>query len=154
MRIRPLTDNDIPTLAKLMRSLSDEFIVHECSPVAAASFARENDENGVRAFVAAGMRYHVAEGDEGVVGFIALRDNKHVFHMFVDKGHHRQGIAKALWQVARETALAAGNPGGFTVNSSNYALPVYEALGFVRTAPTQCKNGIYYNPMALGEVAP
>lgn len=154
MRIRPITDDDIPAVAKLMRSLSDEFIVHECSRVAAASFARENDESAMRAFIAAGMRYYVAEGDDGIVGFIAMRDNKHVFHMFVDKAHHRQGIAKALWQVARQAALDAGNPGVFTVNSSNYALPVYEALGFLRTAPTQCKNGIYYNPMALGEVVP
>jgi GNAT superfamily N-acetyltransferase len=150
MRIRPITDTDIPAVATLMRSLSDEFIVHECSRVAAASFARENDESGVRAFVAAGMRYHVAENDDGIVGFIALRDNKHVFHMFVDKAHHRQGIANSLWQVARRAALDAGNPGVFTVNASNYAVPVYEVWGFVRTAETQCKNGIFYNPMQLG----
>ncbi len=133
-----------------MRSLSDEFIVHESSPDAAAAFARENDEEGIRAFVRVGMAYYVAEKNGAVAGFIAIRDNKHIFHMFVDKAHHRQGIARDLWTVARQAALEAGNPGAFTVNASNYALPVYQAMGFVRTAPTQLKNGIYYNPMQLG----
>jgi GNAT superfamily N-acetyltransferase len=133
-----------------MRALSDEFIVHECTPDAAAFFANENSEDGIRGFVNAGMAYYVAEKDDGLAGFIALRDNKHVFHMFVDKAQHRQGIAGALWQTARAAALAAGNPGQFTVNASNYALPVYEKMGFVRTAEMQCKNGIYFNPMQLG----
>lgn len=132
-----------------MRSLSDEFIVSESSAEAAANFVKENDEEGIRAFVAAGMVYYVAEMEDRIAGFIALRDNKHVFHMFVDKTYHRQGIATALWKVARLAAMDCGNPGQFTVNSSNYALPVYESLGFVRTAETQCKNGIYFNPMQL-----
>jgi hypothetical protein len=49
--------------------------------------------------------------------------------------------------VARREAVARGGPGQFTVNSSNYAVPVYEAFGFVRTAPTQCLKGLYFNPM-------
>ncbi len=135
-----------------MRSLSDEFIVHECTIEAAASFARENDVNGITAFVRAGMAYYVADIDGLIAGFIAIRENKHIFHMFVDKAFHRQGIAKALWQVAREAAIDAGNPGVFTVNASNYAMPVYEAMGFVRTASRQCKNGIEYNPMQIDGV--
>jgi GNAT superfamily N-acetyltransferase len=149
MRIRPLQDTDIAAVATLMRALSDEFIVHECTPDAAARFANENSEDGIRGFVNAGMAYYVAEKDDGLAGFIALRDNKHVFHMFVDKAHHRQGIAAALWQAARAAALEAGNPGQFTVNASNYALPVYEKMGFVRTGEMQCKNGIYFNPMQV-----
>jgi len=149
MRIRNITDNDIAEVATLMRGLSQEFITNEGSAAAADFFTRENDGAGLRSFIGAGMVYHVAEQDGRIVGFVALRESKHLFHMFVDKHHHRQGIAKALWATARQTALDAGNPGVFTVNSSNYAVAAYEALGFVRTAPTQCKNGIYYNPMIL-----
>ncbi|MEJ7804626.1 MAG: GNAT family N-acetyltransferase [Telluria sp.] len=141
-------------MAALMRSLSDEFIVHESSAQSAARFARENDEHGIRSFVGAGMAYYVAEKEGAILGFIAIRDNKHIFHMFVDKAHHRQGVATALWCAARAAALAAGNPGAFTVNASNYALPVYEAMGFMRTGPVQYKNGIYYNPMQLGGATP
>lgn len=149
MRIRPIHDSDIPAVAALMRALSDEYIVHEFSAEAAAVFTKENNEAGIRGYVNAGMAYYVAEKDGAIVGFIALRDNRHVFHMFVDKAYHRQGIAAALWQWARAAALEAGNPGEFTVNASNHALTVYEKMGFVRTAEMQCKNGIYYNPMQL-----
>jgi GNAT superfamily N-acetyltransferase len=149
MRIRSIHDNDIAAVARLMHDLSREFITSEGSVAAAASFARENDETGLRGFIGAGIVYHVAEEDGTIVGFIAVRQASHLFHMFVDKAHHRKGIAKALWAVARQAALDAGNPGYFTVNSSNYAVPVYEALGFVRTEPMQCKNGIKYNPMKL-----
>jgi GNAT superfamily N-acetyltransferase len=103
----------------------------------------------VRKFLRAGTVYRVAEVDGRIAGFIAIRDNKHVFHMFVDKSHHRKGIATALWDAARRAAIEAGNPGLFTVNSSNFALPMYEKLGFVRTADMQQKNGIFYNPMQL-----
>ena len=149
MHIRLITDNDIGAVARLMRELSEQFIVNEGSAAAASSFVRENDEAGLRSFIGAGVVYHVAEQDGKILGFIAVRANKHLFHMFVDKQHHRQGIARAMWAVARQAALDAGNPGVFTVNSSNYAVPAYLAMGFVRTEPTQCKNGIYYNPMQL-----
>lgn len=153
MRIRPLDNNDIPAIAALMRALSDEFIVHECSADAAAFFTRENDESGIRGFVSNGMAYYVAETDDAIVGFLALRDNRHVFHMFVDKAYHRQGIAAALWQAARTAAREAGNPGTFTVNASNYAVSVYEKMGFVRTADMQSENGIFYNPMQYSRIA-
>ena len=149
MRIRPLTDNDFPAVAQLMSALSQEFFLNEGSAAAAATFVHDNDETSLRAFVGAGIVYHVAEQDGKILGFIAVREHKHLFHMFVDKQYHRRGIARALWAVARQAAMAAGNPGVFTVNSSNYAVPVYKAMGFVQTAPMQFRNGLYYNPMQL-----
>lgn len=144
-----MTEADLPAAAALMRELSLEFFLHEGGPEAADFFTRENDEAGLRGFMQAGIRYYVAI-DQGVLaGFIAIRDNSHLFHMFVSKTHHRKGVAKQLWQTARAAALAAGNPGVFTVNASNYAVPVYEKMGFIRTGPTQTKNGIHFNPMRL-----
>lgn len=128
----------------MLAALADEFIVAGTEPDAAAAFLKEQDAAAIAAHVAAGMVYHVAVEDGGIAGFIGVRDRSHIYHMFVDKACHRRGIARALWHAARE---AAGNPGVFTVNSSNYAVPVYEALGFVRTMPTLSRNGIEFNPM-------
>ncbi|MDT1817639.1 GNAT family N-acetyltransferase, partial [Acinetobacter baumannii] len=47
----------------------------------------------------------------------------------------------------RAAAIARGGDGNFTVNSSNHAVPAYEAFGFVRVGPTQCVKGLYFNPM-------
>lgn len=149
MHIRLLNEEDIPAVSRLMWSLSEEFVVADSPAEAAAAFRRENDEEGVRGFLRSGMVYRVAEVDGKIAGFIVMRDNQHVFHMFVDKAYHRRGIARALWDAARAAAMAAGNPGLFTVNASNYALPVYTAFGFRPTAGTQHKNGIHFNPMQL-----
>jgi GNAT superfamily N-acetyltransferase len=148
-----MTDTDVPAAAAMMRALSLEFFLNEGSAEAATFFTNENDEAGLRRFMAAGTVYYAAVMGPALAGFIALRDNKHLFHMFVDKLHHGKGVARALWQHARQQAIERGNPGLFTVNASNYAVPVYERMGFVRTAPTQCKNGIYFNPMQLDEKA-
>ena len=148
MRIRPLAEGDIAAVAALFRDLAQEFIVHESDAEGAAMFLRENDEAALRRFIGTGTHvYHVAEADGGITGFIALRDKSHVFHLFVAKAYHGQGLARRLWDVARE---ASGHAGAFTVNSSNHGLGVYAKFGFVRTAPMQCTKGLYYNPMRLG----
>ena len=147
MLIRPLIAADLPACARLLRASASEFIVHESSPEGACTFLRENDEEGIRGYLAAGHVYHVAVDAHEIAGFIAIRDNSHVFHMFTDKRWHRQGLARRLWQTARAATLARGGSGMFTVNASNYAVPVYEAFGFERTAPTQCVKGLYFNPM-------
>jgi GNAT superfamily N-acetyltransferase len=149
MQIRPLAPSDLPAVARLFHELAAEFIVHESPPEVAATFLRENDEQGLRGFVERGHVYHVALVEGELAGFIAVRDTSHLFHMFVARRYQRRGIARRLWEVAQQAARAAGNPGWFTVNSSNYALPVYTAWGFVPTAPLQCVKGLYFTPMRL-----
>jgi ribosomal protein S18 acetylase RimI-like enzyme len=149
MQIRPLEQADIPAVARLFSVLAREFIVHESPPEGAATFLRENDEQAIGDYVARGHVYHVAVIDGELAGFIAMRERSHVFHLFVDKRRQHQGIARRLWEVAQAAALEGGPLEAFTVNASNLAVPVYEAFGFVRTAPTQFTNGLYYNPMAL-----
>jgi ribosomal protein S18 acetylase RimI-like enzyme len=154
MHIRPIQDADLPAVAHLLNVLAREFIVHESTPMGAAGFLRENDEEGLRRLLGIGYVYHVAVIDGAVAGFVGVREHKHLYHLFVAREHHGKGIARRLWNVARQVAADGGNDGGFTVNSSNYAVGLYQALGFVRTAPTQCKNGLYYNPMATGSSVP
>jgi GNAT superfamily N-acetyltransferase len=144
-----MIDADIPAAARLLREQAREFIVHEFSVEAACTFLRENDEDGIRGYVARGHVYHVADTGTELAGFIAMRDGSHLFHLFVARHWHRQGVARRLWDVARAAALAAGNTGVFTVNSSKVARPVYEAFGFVPSAPLQCQRGIWFQPMQL-----
>jgi ribosomal protein S18 acetylase RimI-like enzyme len=149
MEIRPIEERDIPAVARLLKELSREFIVHESTREGACTFLRENDEEGIRGYIGMGHVYHVAEADGEIAGFIAVREKKHLFHMFVAVKWQRQGLGRRLWAVARARAIEDGGSGSFTVNASNYAVAVYEALGFVRTAPMQCVKGLYFNPMEL-----
>ena len=153
MDVRPLVDTDIPVLAPanaaLLRELALEFIVHESTAEGAATFLAENDQMGVRKFLQLGHVYHVALDEGRLAGFIAIRDNSHLFHLFVGKRWQGRGLARRLWNVARAAAIARGGDGSFTVNSSNHGVTAYEAFGFVRVGPMQCAKGLYFNPMRL-----
>jgi GNAT superfamily N-acetyltransferase len=149
MRIRPIEDEDVPAVAQLLKVLARDFIVHESTPEGAATFLRENNEEAIRRYIVAGQVYHVAESDGQIAGFVSMRDRSHLFHLFVGVPWQGQGVARKLWEVARQAAIDAGGSGSFTVNSSNFAVPVYEKMGFVRTAPMQCLKALYFNPMQL-----
>jgi GNAT superfamily N-acetyltransferase len=148
MQIRSLAPDDIPAVAALLRRAAEDFILHESTPEDAAVFLAEQGEQGVRGFLAKGYVYHLAEVDGALAGFIAVCERSHVYSLYVDKAFHRRGIARRLWETAREAAAGPGHPGAFTVNSSNHALPFYASLGFVPTAPTQVSI-VRYNPMRL-----
>lgn len=97
--------------------------------------------------------YHLALDGEVLAGVAAVRDNTHLFSLYVASPWHGQGVGKRLWQVARDAALARGNPGSFTVNSSDFAQDLYRHLGFVPTGPMLEMHGLRFIPMRL-DLAP
>ena len=85
--------------------------------------------------------------ENGVLtGVIALRDLHHICLLFVDKAHHRRGIARGLYQKAMQHCQSRGAK-IITVNSSPYAAEAYRRLGFVDTDVEQTINGIRFIPM-------
>ena len=50
--------------------------------------------------------------------------------------------------------FARPSRGGFTVNSSQYALPFYEKLGFIQVGPEENREGVVYTPMKLDRSKP
>jgi GNAT superfamily N-acetyltransferase len=148
MQIRSLAPDDIPAAAALLRRAAEQFILDESTPEHGAVFLAEQGEQGMRGFLAKGYVYHVAEVEGTLAGFIAIRERSHVYSLYVDSRFHRRGIARRLWETAKQAALGPAHPGAFTVNSSNHALPFYASLGFVPTAPTQV-GIVRYNPMRL-----
>jgi GNAT superfamily N-acetyltransferase len=148
MQIRLLEPTDIPAAAAVLRRAAESFFLHESAPEDAADFLAQHDAAGVQRNLDAGYVYHVAIVDGVLAGFIGVRGGTHVFHLFVDGAYQRRGIARALWEAGRAAALIPGHPGFFTVNSSNFAVPFYESLGFERTAPMQVDK-VRYNPMRL-----
>lgn len=103
----------------------------------------------IRELMQKGYRYHVAEIEGSIVGVVAVRDDKHLYSLFVAQEHQRQGIASKLWGVAMEACLRNGHTGEFTVNSSEYAQEVYKSLGFVAQEGPRIKNGVVFYPMSL-----
>lgn len=92
-------------------------------------------------------RYLLAYSNSRLAGFIAIRDGSHLFHLFVESAHQRQGIARRLWERALRELCAPGSDEGVTVNSSLFAVPVYQAFGFVPAGSIQSIHGISFLPM-------
>lgn len=85
--------------------------------------------------------------DGDLAGVVALRKGTHLFHLYVARRYHGQGLARQLWRTAR----AASPAPGMTVNASLYALPMYEHFGFAATGPRVEEHGIAYVPMKLAD---
>lgn len=82
--------------------------------------------------------------EEQLVGIIATRSNgSHIALFFVKGEYHRRGIGRKLL----EECLANSSSNHITVNSSEYAVKIYERFGFVRTDALIVDSGIRYVPM-------
>jgi GNAT superfamily N-acetyltransferase len=76
-----------------------------------------------------------------------LASERYRYLLFVERSHHRQGIARRLWERALRELCAPNSDGGFTVNSSLSAVPVYQAFGFVPAGSIRSMHGISFLPM-------
>jgi GNAT superfamily N-acetyltransferase len=85
--------------------------------------------------------------ESSVVGVIALRPPCHISLLFVDKQHHHQGIARALFEHVLKSVKAKGKHKEMTVFSSPYAAGFYRKVGFIDTDAEQTVNGIRFIPM-------
>ena len=149
LTIRPIQPDDIEPVALLLRELATEFIIGEFEPAAQQHFLARNDAGAIRERIAKGFRYHVAEIEGQLAGFVGTRDNRHLYHLFVAKRLHRRGIGSKMWDVAKAACEDAGHHGDFTVNSSNNSVHIYERWGFARSGPMVNSDGVLYNPMKL-----
>ena len=79
-------------------------------------------------------------------GIIATDSQKrHICLFFVDKVSQGKGIGKELMRV-----VVNNNENSYiTVNSSRYAVPIYEKLGFIKMEEEKEQDGLKFTPMKL-----
>ena len=84
--------------------------------------------------------------DNILKGLIATdRRKRHISLFFVDKFSQGKGIGKELMKV-----VVNNNENSYiTVNSSRYAVPIYEKLGFVKMEEEKEQDGLKFTPMKL-----
>lgn len=150
MPLRPAIPADAPAIAALIQPLAQSFLVTPDDP-AAAPFWQSVGEAAERGYIESPRyRFTVAEQQGALVGFIALRDTWHVFHLFVAPAHQGQGLATRLWRQARAQAESAGGDhAAFTVNASLPAIGFYRRLGFQAAGDVHAAHGIRFQPMRL-----
>jgi GNAT superfamily N-acetyltransferase len=150
VRVRSARAEDAEAISALITSLAHHGLADPDDPGAAAAFfATITPEALARNLADERFRYHVADADGALAGVIGMRDVAHLYHLFVAEPFRGRGIATRLWETARAEAVARGDPDGFTVNATRYAIPVYERLGFVPADALQVKEGLAYLPMRM-----
>ena len=79
-------------------------------------------------------------------GIIATDSQKrHICLFFVDKVSQGKGIGKELMNI-----VVNNNENSYiTVNSSRYAVPIYEKLGFIKIEEEKEQDGLKFTPMKL-----
>ena len=84
--------------------------------------------------------------DNVLKGIIATDSQKrHICLFFVDKVSQGKGIGKKLMSF-----IIDDNENSFiTVNSSRYAVSIYEKIGFIKTEEEKEQDGLKFTPMKL-----
>jgi GNAT superfamily N-acetyltransferase len=147
MEFRAGSPADAEAIAGLIASFQSE-LTDDPSGAGADEFFASVSVQAEREYLASERYWYLlAYLDSQLIGFIAIRDGAHLFHLFVERSHQRQGIARRLWERALRQLCILGSDGGFTVNSSLSAVAVYQAFGFVPTGSIQRMHGISFLPM-------
>lgn len=147
--IRFATLDDVDPIRALITSLLPMMTIHP-NGEGAEQFIESFGVPAMQRYISApNFRYQLAMLNGGLAGVVAVRDNSHLFHLFVAQHLHGQGIGKKLWQAAWNDARSLGNPGQFTVNSSMGALEMYKHWGFEPAGGPIQQHGIAYVPMRL-----
>lgn len=104
----------------------------------------------IRCKILAGQRCHVVWLEGRLVGVAAMRDECHLFQLFVSTRLQRRGIADRLWQRTMRDAARRAGTRHFTLNASAVVVPIYRRFGFVPNGPlTISASGLVTQPMRL-----
>ena len=141
--------SDAEAISSLITGTAHYFTLHPKGEGAGA-FMQTIAPSAIASYICAeNFSYFVGLVDDQLAGVVALRGNTHLYHLFVAQAFQGQGYATQLWQHAKQYAIEAGNDEGFTVNSTSYAMPIYERFGFKAMGAQVETMGIAFVPMAF-----
>jgi len=128
----------------------NEFIAPEFSEKGIEEFYKYSNPREFLKRAESGYFSMVSETDGKLAGVIEFKGNKHISMLYVDKAFHKKGVAKELIRIALEEVTSSrGNHGNITVNSSRYAVPFYEKLGFIQFEEEKTIYGVFHIPMIV-----
>lgn len=150
MFIRAATTGDIEAISALISHLTQVYIGPTCTAAGAETLVKAMSVEALTRYFAEGYQYYVAlNAMTELAGVVGIKDNSHLYHLFVADHAKGKGLSRQLWEHAKAQCLAKGNCGTFTVNSAINALPVYLHFGFVPLGDIRERGGIRDIPMQL-----
>lgn len=96
MDIRLATPFDAPAISCLVKGLT-HFFTLEPSGIGAEGFLSSLEPTSISKLVTApNFKYYVGHENDAMIGTVAVRDNSHLFHLFVVEEFHGQGRGRLL----------------------------------------------------------
>ena len=147
---RKITAGDEVEVCNLVARSFNEFIAPGFSEVGIEEFYRYVNPRALHKRWRTGFHVILAEDKGMIIGVVEVKKRRHISMLYVEKSHHRNGIASKLLDKALDYILS-GTPKTkeVTVNSSLYAQSFYEMSGFRKTDEEKVIHGIVHIPMAL-----
>ncbi len=149
MDIRLASPDDALAISELIKRLTSFFLIDQHGRGAEGFLQSLEPQSILTLITAPNFSYFVGDDGGELLGVVAMRDNGHLYHLFVAEYAHRRGYGRKFWEHVKQRAIQAGNKGYFTVNSTVFAVPSYESLGFKITGTKVEAHGIAFVPMAM-----
>jgi GNAT superfamily N-acetyltransferase len=141
-----LNKRDIPEAHALVRKVYDEFLSGENTRRGNEVFYDFIKNENAEGRLSENSFALAARNNNRICGMIEIKNYNHVCLLFVQSEMQNRGIAKTLYQKALAKCIRK-NSNFIDVNSSLYAVPVYEKLGFKKTGDKTILKGIQFVPM-------
>ncbi|WP_299492051.1 GNAT family N-acetyltransferase [uncultured Shewanella sp.] len=147
--IRKAMHTDINAMSALMISSAEKYIAFELTDKCKAKLLASMSTDALTQYFTFHYDYYVAIMDEEIIGVIGMKDTSHLYHLFVADTFYGRGVARLLWQVAKENAINFGGLSYFTVNSAITAQEIYKKWGFLPIDGIRTRDGFSDIPMKL-----
>lgn len=145
MSIRSATNGDAVQISHLVSSLSHFYLNNKKGVLPNWFNQTLTQEEFSKRIESAEYSNFVYVIDREIIGYIAMKNISHLYHLFVSEKHQGKGLSRALWEYAVDECVS----NFYTLRSSLYAVPIYKKLGFVESAVAGEKEGIGFQPMEL-----
>ncbi|NOH30745.1 GNAT family N-acetyltransferase [Vibrio mediterranei] len=148
--IRKARASDALAISQLIIPLTKKYVCPDCDESVHNVLLDSMSPERIEGYMASNYSYVVAVSESNeVIGVGGVRDNTHLYHLFVHDEYQGKGLSRQLWENVKGVALQNGNKGRFTVNSALSAENVYLKFGFKRIHGVRREKGMVDIPMVL-----
>jgi len=151
--LRKAKQNDANDISQLLTPLVTKYILPTCSKEGGQLILNSMTPECISSYLDADCEYHVAELNSELIGAVGMKNNAHLYHLFIAESQQGKGLSRMLWELAKDACIVKGNEGKFTVNSALNAKDVYLKFGFIPVGGVREKCGVKDMPMELNLVS-
>lgn len=151
MRYRKFKNSDIRQVATIKNSVFSSFNKSEYFEKEAVTKylhytnPKKSDQELLEAFKVNNSIFYVAEENDKILGYIKGRKNR-IGNLFVLGKTHKKGIGTKLVDLFEKEAKKQDSK-EIKINSSLYAIPFYQKMGYKKTTGIRNLYGLKVQPM-------